>query len=110
MAAVGCDLLDDLQDLLASADASDVLPEALQRFLADLDGEILVGRDAHVDPVHAGVRGTFQRRQSVRPADQALESDGAVFQELDDLLGAFLRVDITVSNVWEDSREPENQT
>jgi len=100
VAAIGRDLLDDLQNLLPSPDLASVLPGAPQRLLAELAGEVLVRRNPHVDPVGAGVRGTFQRRQPVGPADQALESNGAVVLELDDLLVALLREDDTVSDVW----------
>jgi hypothetical protein len=108
VAGIRSNLLVDLEDPLGRLELADVLPEALEGLVAECAGEILVCRDAHVDPVEAGFRRTFQSRQSVHPADQALEGDWAVILDLDDLLLALLRVDNTVSDVWEDSRESES--
>jgi hypothetical protein len=104
VAGIRCNLLVDLEDPLGRLNLADVLPEALEGLVAECAGEILICRDAHVDPVEARVCLTFQSRQSVHPADQALESDWTVILELDDLLLALLRVDNTVSDVWEGSR------
>ena len=76
-----------------------MLPEALEGLVFELDSEILVCRHPHVDPVEPGVRLPFQSSQPVHPADQTLESDWAVILELDDLLLAFLLVDVIVSGV-----------
>jgi hypothetical protein len=99
VAGIRSDLLVDLVDPLGRLDLAHVLPEALEGLLAERGGEVIVGGDAHVDSVGAGVRLTFQSRQSVHPADQTLESDGAVVLELDDVLLFLLHLDTTVSGV-----------